>query len=198
MVTKKTDVSINGERETLVFGTRYRVRYGKESTIVDGILDSRAANGDLVFLVEPTEIDGIPVTKRRVRPSTIDAIVVGIAKLELDEAGEIRTEPAPDGHVRDELIAEHAAKKAKKADRETLDDRLAREVDAALDPALPAAILAGAIRTGKAYADRNQVWKCGTCKSRTRRPVCTGRPEGSHEPVSAPAGKRLVDRLGDQ
>ena len=30
-------------------------------------------------------------------------------KLDLDEAGEIRTEPAPDGHVRDELIADFKA-----------------------------------------------------------------------------------------
>lgn len=44
------------------------------------------------------------------------------------------------------------------------------------------------------YAERNQVWKCGTCKRRLRLPTCTGKPEGSHETVAAPAGKRRDDR----
>lgn len=49
------------------------------------------------------------------------------------------------------------------------------------------------VRTGKAYADRNQVWKCGTCKRRTRRPECAN----GHAPVSAPVGKRLADRIAE-
>ena len=94
-------------------------------------------------------------------------------------------------------IGEAKTAKLTKAGREKL-------VDAGADPeAVSAATSAEdvpgvVVRTGKAYADRNQVWKCGTCKGRTRKPVCTGRPDGSHEAVSAPAGKRLVDRLGDR
>jgi hypothetical protein len=48
--------------------------------------------------------------------------------------------------------------------------------------------------SGRPYAERNQVWKCGTCKRRTRVPVCTGKPDGSHPAVTAPAGKRRDDR----
>lgn len=68
-----------------------------------------------------------------------------------------------------------------------------RSVDAVPPPTLVA-------KTGKAYAERNQVWKCSVCKGRTRKPVCTGRLDQvvPHDPVSAPAGKRLADRLGDQ
>lgn len=50
------------------------------------------------------------------------------------------------------------------------------------------------IAKGRPYAERNQVWKCGTCKRRTRQPVCTGPAGATHDPVSAPAGKRRDDR----
>lgn len=59
----------------------------------------------------------------------------------------------------------------------------------------PAELPAGkTVRIGRAYSDRNQVWKCGICKTRTRKPVCEGRPGGAHPPVSAPAGKRREER----
>lgn len=43
-----------------------------------------------------------------------------------------------------------------------------------------------AIKGPRPYAERNQVWRCGTCKRRTRQPFC----ENGHERVEAPAGKR--------
>lgn len=43
---------------------------------------------------------------------------------------------------------------------------------------------------GRPYAERNQVWRCGSCKRRTRAPIC----ENGHDPVAAPAGKRREDR----
>ena len=50
---------------------------------------------------------------------------------------------------------------------------------------------ARAKRTAKPYAERNQVWRCGTCKKRTRAPFC----ETGHDRVDAPAGKRREDRV---
>lgn len=47
-------------------------------------------------------------------------------------------------------------------------------------------------RSAKPYADRNQVWRCGSCKRRTRTPFC----ETGHDRVDAPAGKRREDRVG--
>ena len=43
---------------------------------------------------------------------------------------------------------------------------------------------------GRPYAERNQVWRCGSCKRRTRAPFC----ENGHPRVDAPAGKRREDR----
>lgn len=43
---------------------------------------------------------------------------------------------------------------------------------------------------GRPYAERNQVWRCGTCKRRTRAPFCAN----GHDQVDAPAGKRREDR----
>lgn len=55
---------------------------------------------------------------------------------------------------------------------------------------LAARILDAGKPKGRPYAERNQVWKCGECKRRTRQPVC----ENGHAPVAAPAGKRREDR----
>lgn len=43
---------------------------------------------------------------------------------------------------------------------------------------------------GRPYAERNQVWRCGTCKRRTRAASCSN----GHPEVKAPAGKRREDR----
>lgn len=43
---------------------------------------------------------------------------------------------------------------------------------------------------GRPYAERNQVWRCGSCKRRTRAAFC----ENGHARVDAPAGKRREDR----
>src|SRR5665811_2167416 len=69
MAAGTTSVSITGLRTELTFGARYRVRYGRDSKILENAeLTGRALNGDLGF----TD----PVTGReiRVRPSTIDAL----------------------------------------------------------------------------------------------------------------------------
>lgn len=54
--------------------------------------------------------------------------------------------------------------------------------------------LAKAKRTARPYAERNQVWRCGTCKRRTRVAICTGPATAPHDPVAAPAGKRREAR----
>lgn len=43
---------------------------------------------------------------------------------------------------------------------------------------------------GRPYGERNQVWRCGSCKRRTRAAFC----ENGHARVDAPAGKRREDR----
>lgn len=73
--SKSTIATIGGSKETLVFGARYDVRYGEDAILRDAILHERAANGDLIFLAAP-DGSGANGGRRRVRPSTIDAIVL--------------------------------------------------------------------------------------------------------------------------
>lgn len=55
---------------------------------------------------------------------------------------------------------------------------------------LPAGDVVRIPAKGRPYAERNQVWRCGSCKRRTRAPFC----ENGHARVEAPAGKRRDDR----
>ncbi len=73
--SKSTIATIGGAKETLVFGARYDVRYGDDDVLRDAILHERAANGDLLFLVAP-DAEGANGGRKRVRPSTVDAIVL--------------------------------------------------------------------------------------------------------------------------
>ena len=78
MTTQTTRVTINGATTELTIGARYRLRYGKNSTMITGgELVERARNGDLVFMDHGDAADFTakrqPV-RHRVRPSAIDAI----------------------------------------------------------------------------------------------------------------------------
>jgi len=67
----QTQVSIQGMKTTLVFGARYRLRFGADDRVLhDAELLERKANGDLLF----AESEGAGFRNVRVRPSTIDAI----------------------------------------------------------------------------------------------------------------------------
>lgn len=232
-----TQVSINGERETLVFGLRYRVRYGKDDAVlVDAKLVERARNGDLVF----DELETLADAKRvRVRPSTIDAIFgSGVDEDVLDgeppvDYSDQRAENVAqrhDGETASAFLARlEATLGASYADwtgsdygqtilaEAATEDRASRKMkplateDVLVDPPkIPKRVAAKILRDaanavteedvpteprkGRPYSERNQVWRCGTCKRRTRVPVCTGPADAPHEPVSAPAGKRRDDR----
>lgn len=70
---------------------------------------------------------------------------------------------------------------------------LMREESGSVDAPLPVALVAKT-RGAKPYSERNQVWKCGICHARTRKPECVGSASAPHPAVSAPAGKRAADR----
>lgn len=282
MTRQTTSVAIDGTRTELSFGTRYRVRYGRDSKVLeDALLDSRAANGDLVFRIDP-DAEGANGGIRRVRPSAIDAIFVDTDPDAAPSGGaegtvvDFPTDSRPlvpdrlDGETTSAYLARlerelgdrYASWIATETGQATLElvaaeDRAARKdslrragIVGGKTPAIgpkpigeifyggaavggkTAALAAAAadfralgdsipfvesptrvVRTtakgraklaelgvadpnpaGTSWKDRNRVWKCGSCGRRLRLASCTGRPDGSHPPVSAPAGSRKETR----
>jgi hypothetical protein len=122
MNAQTTNVSIAGVRTPLAFGTRWNVRYGRDSKILrDALLIDRAANGDLVFDAG----EGTLTRKVRVRPSTIDHIV---------GSGVEHPEPAP--NLEDELARQResdALVEAFVAEGDTDPDSVAARVHAELE-----------------------------------------------------------------
>lgn len=77
-------------------------------------------------------------------------------------------------------------------DHDAIAARVAEEIPELRTPTRVSAILPAVVpsRTGRPYAERNQVWRCGSCKRRTRASFC----ENGHPRVEAPAGKRRESR----
>lgn len=208
-----TSVSINGSRTDLVFGARYRVRYGRDDRmLVDAKLVERARNGDLVF----DEIETLADAKRvRVRPSTIDAIfgsgveapiypamadpneVLGPNGTTAFERGEPPNRlprgicPSCDQVValrKGGLVREH--RRAGAPDGPVCDGSGLP----AIEPANSTPNGVRRVRDGDGWKvvpdTHNHIWKCSTCKRRTRAAFC----ENGHPRVAAPAGARAEDR----
>ena len=197
--SKSTIATIGGAKETLVFGARYDVRYGDDDVLRDAILHERAANGDLVFLVAP-DGEGANGGRKRVRPSTIDAIVLRTPPRAADESadaylsrlerdlgvgytGWIATDAGQSA-----LEAAAAEDRASRNGKGSKPERVAAILPTVVaDLPTPKLTKAGVIDAGRPkgrpYAERNQAWRCGTCKKRTRQATCAN----GHPPVAAPA-----------
>lgn len=217
----KTSATIaSGERVELEFRADYLVsvsdRYGKTDAFV-GRLEKRSANGGLVFLVDssgttrtvaPKAIleverdvppDTGPMVPDRLDGETGSAYLARLERtLGSDYARWIGTETGQ-ATLADVAEEDRNARKAngKRSRGATLDEvvggvlREAEEAiaaaDALFDQPKP--------RSGaKPYAERNQVWRCGTCKRRTRQPECAN----GHPAVAAPVGKRRETRVGTE
>jgi hypothetical protein len=180
----------------------YTVRVGSE--VVSGRLERRLANGDLLFLVDSSG------TTKRVRPSKVYAVA---AREDID-AGPVIPDFL-DGEDGDAYLRRiertmgssyarwvstptgQAALEAANAKRPTrvLPTDAAPKTKAGRKTAVASAPATEPAGKGpRPYAERNQVWKCGTCKKRTRRPSCTGPADAPHTEVAAPAGKRRESR----
>jgi hypothetical protein len=163
-MTTETNVSIQGVRTALSFGTRYRVRYGRDDKILeDAELVERARNGDLVFRIGKDT--------RRVRTQSIDAIFASGTEVAAPVSPPKR--PAKVGRkiaarVPKDIVAELLPKPKAPAPEVDPETAARRERE----------------------NSRNRIWRCATCKRRTRLPECAN----GHPAVSAPAGKRRDNR----
>lgn len=103
----------------------------------------------------------------------------------------IETGPGQDALEAARREATASRKPPKRADIVERVDRETKGVLAEADAAIAAAdAIAKPKASAKPYAERNQVWRCGTCKRRTRSASCSN----GHPEVLAPAGKRREDR----
>lgn len=232
--------------ETLVFGADYVFGVsgpqGRDDA-VSGRLESRAANGDLVVLVDSSG------TTKRVRPSKILSVYGTGEDFSTDasplvpdrfpnetESSYLRRleehfgsryeafieSPTGQELLRRVAVEDRASRKGAKlvalpdpepdpkvrsissarSSRNGHEPPTLRAIETPEDFATVEAKTEEIVRTaeatktpkGRPYAERNQVWKCGTCKRRTRQPVCVGQAGAEHPRVEAPAGKRRDDR----
>lgn len=218
-----TTATIRGDKITLIYGTHYRVSHAG-GELGDALLDSREPNGDLIFLVSPDGdgANGGRRRIRPARIDAIFGSGVDhpeLAETEPDPESVITRRPGESAAGRIARLDRSLGRKyvrwiSTEAGQAALADVTAEEranrpkltkvgkaklVAAGVDPAAVAS--AGSLedlpkskRSAKPYSERNQVWKCGSCKRRTRLPICTGKLDLPHPPVDAPAGKRRDDR----
>lgn len=142
--------------------------------------DRAARNGKVSRRADPTKVADVLTT---IYPGVVaSSRTVSLDDLSAEEANELLDRGA---RLADSLASEY------EGDPEAADKVAARVVEEI--PELAGKTYVGpppAKPKARPYAERNQVWKCGECKRRTRQPVC----ENGHAPVAAPAGKRREDR----